>query len=518
MPTCVSCNSTSFTPDDVSGRLYCSSCGHIQDYDNYVNVYGGVSGTTGTFIRLGTSGQGTNYHYRDTKIYEANKLIDDVTLRLNLSPSRADEIKAMIGKITEGEFGQGNWFNVLIGACAYVVMRRDSKSMPISEVGAAIGCDDYELGRMIMRVVDFLELKKPDFPEFDIVRLYERTLRNSRVLGSLGGSVRERMRKQGIFLIQCAIKWFLTTGRRPLPMVVAILVLVAELNGVGGVSIQECAKEFNAVVHTCRLRYRELLEALVKAAQVLPWGKDVNVKNVLRHAPTVIQYMEKKSMSEPIGKRDSEGGVGIDLRDVINECLGRNGDADKSATEVEKFKKLSDDCQGMDRMKLSHECLAMVYSKSLDEMENFKSSGGFGVVHEREERQYFDPHDCTEWWNGKSELSKKLMLKNILEKDVGLDHMPPSYLKGLKACKRRRERINAAKQRIHKIMHPSNARSDVCISEDVKNGRKRKRRHTLDWEDLIIETLLLHQVKEEEIEKGWYNSLLDLHVFNSGAV
>ncbi|KAL6206695.1 hypothetical protein ACLB2K_023942 [Fragaria x ananassa] len=140
-------NSTSFTPDDVSGRLFYSTCGHLQDYDNY----GGISGPTGTSIRLGTSGQGTDNHYRDTKIYEANKLIDDVTLRLNLLPSRADEIKAMIGKITEGEFGQGNWFNVLIGACAYVAMRRDSKSMPIAEaeVAAAIGCDGYELGRMI---------------------------------------------------------------------------------------------------------------------------------------------------------------------------------------------------------------------------------------------------------------------------------------------------------------------------------------------------------------------------------
>ena len=40
----------------------------------------------------------------------------------------------------------------------------------------------------------------------------------------------------------------------------------------------------------------------------------------------------------------------------------------------------------------------------------------------------------------------------------------------------------------------------------------------VDWEDLIIETLVLHQVKEEEIEKGHYNTLLDLHVFNSGIV
>ncbi|KAL7243588.1 hypothetical protein ACSBR1_015897 [Camellia fascicularis] len=41
----------------------------------------------------------------------------------------------------------------------------------------------------------------------------------------------------------------------------------------------------------------------------------------------------------------------------------------------------------------------------------------------------------------------------------------------------------------------------------------------VDWEDFIIETLLLHQVEgEEEIDKGHYNTLLDLHVFNSGSI
>ncbi|CAJ1932222.1 unnamed protein product [Sphenostylis stenocarpa] len=33
----------------------------------------------------------------------------------------------------------------------------------------------------------------------------------------------------------------------------------------------------------------------------------------------------------------------------------------------------------------------------------------------------------------------------------------------------------------------------------------------VDWEDLVIETLVLHQVKDEEIETGHYNTLLDLH-------
>ncbi|KVH33245.1 hypothetical protein Ccrd_025823, partial [Cynara cardunculus var. scolymus] len=62
------------------------------------------------------------------------------------------------------------------------------------------------------------------------------------------------------------------------------------------------------------------------------------------------------------------------------------------------------------------------------------------------------------------------------------------------------QKIEATKKRIEKIRRPSMAR---------------KRRDT-DWEDFMIETLLFHQVKEEEIEKRHYNTLLDIHVFNYG--
>lgn len=43
--------------------------------------------------------------------------------------------------------------------------------------------------------------------------------------------------------------------------------------------------------------------------------------------------------------------------------------------------------------------------------------------------------------------------------------------------------------------------------------KKRKTGRGIDWDDLIIETPLLHRVKEEEIEKGKYNALLELYVF-----
>ena len=54
-------------------------------------------------------------------------------------------------------------------------------------------------------------------------------------------------------------------------------------------------------------------------------------------------------------------------------------------------------------------------------------------------------------------MSKKLLLKYLLEKDVEVDTMSPSFVNGQLKCKMRRERINASMVRIKRIMHQSNA-------------------------------------------------------------
>ncbi|XP_028754267.1 plant-specific TFIIB-related protein PTF2-like [Neltuma alba] len=203
--SCKSCRKTSLVRDDVSGDLICSLCGVVQEYDQFEAHIGGINGPQGTFIRVGTSG-------------------------------------------AEGEFGQGDWFQVLIGACVYIVMRKDNRPMSMAEVAWAAGY----------------------FPEFDVVHSLERVLKISPSFARIDRSKVDRMRKQGIFLLQCAMKWFLSTGRKPLPLVVAVLVLVAELNQVE-IGISELAKEVHAVVSTCKTRYKELLEKLVEVAQVLPW-------------------------------------------------------------------------------------------------------------------------------------------------------------------------------------------------------------------------------------------------------
>ncbi|KAL3522468.1 hypothetical protein ACH5RR_015302 [Cinchona calisaya] len=115
-------------------------------------------------------------------------------------------------------------------------------------------------------------------------------------------------------------------------------------------------------------------------------------------------------------------------------------------------------------------------------------------------------------------MSKKILLKQILEKDVGLNANPPSFDRRCLENQRRRDKINAAKLRIQRVMHPSEAGcgdgNDLFLSKCVNVGKKRTMHVEIDWEDLIIETFLLHRVREEEIEKGHYNALLGLHVFS----
>ncbi|KAK6124207.1 hypothetical protein DH2020_042043 [Rehmannia glutinosa] len=402
-------------------------------------AFWGITGPAGTYVRIGTVGSGSVNNFKENKIFEAQKFIDDFMFKLGLSGSKSHEVRLLVEKITDAEYGQGNWFPVFVGACAYVVMRKDHKMLPIVEVADLVGCDVYELGRMITRVVEFIDFK---LPEFDIVNSFERSIKRCPSFGEVSEDVVKKMLQQGIFLMHCLIKWFVTMGRKPMPVVAAVLVFVGELNQVN-VKMEDIAQELHVALVTCRRRYKELLERLVQVARVLPWGKDVTVKNILKNAP----------------------------------CI-------------------------------SPECLSMIYSNFLDEVSLVKAE--ICVENIRKRRKTFDLQVCTNWWKGKSDLSKKLFLKQILEEDVGLDVMPPSFDKACLAKEKRREKIKAAKLRIQRIMRPEIANSsysnDLCLFEPEKCEKKRKQvKVDIDWEDLIIETLLLHNVKEEEIEKGHYN-------------
>lgn len=520
------CRKRTLVADELTGNTVCTLCGLVQKnaVDNLHAQIGGINGDIGSFISLGTGGSGTVHNYRETKIYHAENLIDDFLNKLSLSRKR-DEVKDLIKKVTDGEYGQGEWFSLLVGACAYVVMRNDHNMVPIVEVANLLSCDVYDLGRMISRVVDFADLK---LSEFDIVNAFERVVR-SFVDPRIPKDVVDRMLQQGVFLMQCLIKWFVTTGRRPMPVVAAVLVFVAELNQVD-VKIEDVAIELLVATATCKLRYKELLERLVEVARSLPWGKDVTVKNIMKNAPCVIKYMEMKSMTECSRQKQSIEHFNCDVEGLVGDCLRREieygytkDDCSSKYFELDDLPNSTSDYP--DKFQISHESLTMIYSNYLEECSAVEATAEIDLVKKRGRQKMVDPGMYTEWWEGKSDLSKRLILKKILEKDVGFDARPPSFERACKSKAMRQEKIKAAKLRIGRIMNPRVDCSDLGLVEPRKSGlvepeKARKKRKKLsvdiDWEDLIIETLLLHGVKEEEIEKGHYNVLLELHVFHHG--
>ncbi|XP_075104898.1 plant-specific TFIIB-related protein PTF2-like [Nicotiana tabacum] len=505
---CKNCHKRTIAKDEETWNLVCKSCGIVQDFDNYDPQIGGITGAVGTYVRHGSAGSGSVYNYKESKDYHAKILIDDLMSQLGLS-NKSSDVRGMLYEITEGEFGQGRWFEVCIGACAYVLMRKDSKPISIVKVAEIVKCDIYELGRMVYRVVDFLDIK---LPEFDIINSFEHYIKEAPIFSGVEEDIKGRMLKQGVFLVQCLVKWYVTTGRRPLPVVAAVLVFAAQLNQVD-LTIEDVAEELQVAVVTCKLRYKELLERLVKVARGLPWGEDVTVKNIMKHAPFVIQYMELKSMSKNSDKRKSFKDVGVDLDYLIDDFLS-NGNVVDIKSDSQYFQMdPSLSIESPNRFQISQECLAMIYTKIKNQVSVLESANS-RYSKERETKSTYD------WWQGESEMSKKLLVKQILEKDVGLSTTPPSFDRGCSANERRKAKIKAAKCRIHKTMYPSDAGSidkiEQCPVEHVNGGKKRRRKMKVDvdWEDFIIETLLLHQVEEEEIEKGYYKALLDLHVFN----
>ncbi len=71
-----------------------------------------------------------------------------------------------------------------------------------------------------------------------------------------------------------------------------------------------------------------------------------------------------------------------------------------------------------------------------------------------------------------------------------MDPMPPSFMNGRRAIERRRERINAAKQRISRIMSSNSAGPSDAIELQPANAayarkRRRSKKEEVDWEDFI---------------------------------
>ncbi|KAF3340935.1 Transcription initiation factor IIB 1 [Carex littledalei] len=460
--------------------------------------------------------------FRERKINDATAELRFLASRLGLSTSMSQEALQLARDATDGELAtrESAFLPALCAACCYIIARRHSLPLYLDEAADAGACDPHDLGDLVKRISCHLQLAP--LPEFNNGMALDHFLRTSQLLPDIDRL--EEIIGQAKFLLDCTTKWSLSTGRHPRPLLAAVATLAAQANGVASVSVDDFAAEMGAVVSTSQTRYKELVETLAHASRALvPWGADLTGKNVVQSAPLLIRLMELKSESDPSDQFLNN--VVIDTDDFLNDCNLPVREEEAEYFKIsERRNRIGEGDGHLENVKLSADCLSSAYRNVRERINNLKSSGVIGNGAEKRRRCYDHTYQINSWVNKLDERRwksrKKMTTDEIRDINLGFDAPPPSFVTGLELREHRRERIRAAKCRIDKVRTSSHSLEVVNFVEEPVCGKRekpeRKRKGAIDgvdWEDRIIELLLLHGVNETEIEEGQYKRLLDLHVF-----
>ncbi|KAJ1269329.1 hypothetical protein BS78_07G203500 [Paspalum vaginatum] len=565
--TCDSCGEDAVVSDPDSGVLVCTSCGlvHGAGASEFVhqatfNDSGGLDLRVSSLVR-----NNADTAYRDQKLEGASAGITSIATRLGLSQTRAEEALRMAKSATDGELATpGSAFLPALGAaCTLLVSRSHRLPLSLAEAADAAFCSAPALADLVSRVAARLSL--PPLPCFDYAAALDRAVHLSPSLAAAAAAGKaEAILAHARFLLRCASKWSLTTGRFPLPVIAALIAFSAEVNGVTALSVEDIARDISAGSRTSLLRYKELVDALVHVARkLLPWGADVNAKNLLLNAPVLLRLMEMRSQSDPSEFLES---FAPNIAGIVQAYSCVDDDESKYLQNVPvvaddfAFLDSGQDEKEFEVKKITEKGLSDAYQNVLQRLAQVQNLGKVGKGTDRR-KQWKGGLQLEPWLDTVDDGWKKNMqLEELVDIDIGYDAPPPSFAASMELQKQRRARIEAAKQRIDAIRkapaapaaktnhsQPPVRNEDVCPPQKLarkKRGRKRmddtdhiipsddtaempdgqasrkKRRRRgscdgIDWEDCIIELLLLHGANEAEIEQGQYRRLLELHVFSA---
>lgn len=475
--TCEACGVGTVAMDSVYGIMACDNCGRVfDDVETYLGAHhqeGHVMERGGTFVKSSETGAlaacglgGSHFHSanrEDVNKRDVMNKMKEISAILRVPHEKVEDVKFMLERLLDGEWGQGRWIEVLVGACIYVAIRQSRLPLTLVEVASSVDCGVAELGRMYRRVLESLEL---ELPETDPLVFMERAMSSLALSKGINRDLARAMSKQGSLLLECSQQWFIITGRRPLPVVAAVLALVAEANQVK-LDFDDVVREVYTHPRTSKMRLTELKEALVGVGQKLPWGKDITAKTLEKHLPFLLKFLEL-DMKRAKKKSQSASHVALPQRPSI-----------RTPAEVEPD--------------MSEKGLFLEDSRSV-------------------------------------ELK---LVEALKRKEVEWQAWPKSFLVGADAHSRRCGKIRAAIERIRLAKQGLLSRvggnevqsvpsSDSKVTGGERSRAKRRKvdsvqetKRELDWEDLVIEYLLLRGVNHTQLEDGYYKAALGVHHMQS---
>ena len=253
----------------------------------------------------------------------------------------------MINKVTEVMNKKGKWktgrrAELIVVSCSIIVARSNSLPISLLDVADKLQINVFELGKIFSQVVQLLNCNLPDIdPALFLEKcislfmkyLYSNLKIDIEEIGTHSNSCKEvtkQLCEISIRLINIAKDDWLVTGRRPTAITAASIVLsfllimkhsndyklsiyeeiklLLQGDELSKTDIKYLSDLLNISPATTTLRVKELKNTLIRlGTKLLPWGSNLNLKNIIIHIPVILKHLElyselshKENISEEV--------------------------------------------------------------------------------------------------------------------------------------------------------------------------------------------------------------------------
>lgn len=227
MAACQNCGGRDTTRNEARSETVCTNCGAVLSSGEMVDqltFYGGGR-MTGQFVDSlsgNTRGFAAMYDRRESReatLARGWNNLERVAYKLRLSPGLIDASKRLYHLALQRNFTSGRNNFYVVSACLYAVCRRDQHTQMLIDFSDALMTPVKTLARVFMKLTRSLSLQVPTVDP----SLFMERFANEMNLGAQANEVAQT----GVRLVQAMTRDWIVTGRRPLGLCAASLLIAA---------------------------------------------------------------------------------------------------------------------------------------------------------------------------------------------------------------------------------------------------------------------------------------------------
>lgn len=222
----------------------------------------------------------------------------------------------ILSKVTEVMSKKGKWKTgrrgeFIVASCAYIVARLNSRPITILDIADKLQANPFDLGRVYSSVLSILGISLPDidpalFLQFCLSSIHifanlESTTSLSSSTENSNAEFKKQVSNLALRLINIAKNDWILTGRKPTAITAASIVIAFNTLSSSASRNSQLSKDdmknlcssLSVSQGTVNSRIKEMKQLLVDMGKrFLPWGNDIDLKNITFHIPSLLSYME----------------------------------------------------------------------------------------------------------------------------------------------------------------------------------------------------------------------------------